>query len=214
MGFRSHVLEPHGRFRFLCFFLLVVLLNAPAIITQPVGQMVSLGQSASFTVVATGSPFLSYQWSQDGTDIGGATNASYAIVPVQTNDAGNYRVLVTNLYGSKLSSDAMLTIGTLDHFTWSLILAPWLTNVPFTASVSRTAAPDTQHDGSGGAEAGLPRRQGCSSDRCASPRGFSEERDARQPPPTRRTAGRMPTPIRITTPLNTVRDMPPAYQLR
>ncbi len=30
MGFRSHVLEPHGRFRFLCFFLLVVLLNAPA----------------------------------------------------------------------------------------------------------------------------------------------------------------------------------------
>src|SRR2546421_9918059 len=48
---------------------------APAITTQPASQMVSVGQTATFTVAATGTAPLRYQWQKNGTAIGGATAA-------------------------------------------------------------------------------------------------------------------------------------------
>ena len=68
------------------------------------------GQSASFTVTATGSVPLSYQWFKNGTEILGATNAVYTIPDVAVADAGNYSVVVINSEGSVMSDDAMLMV--------------------------------------------------------------------------------------------------------
>ncbi len=84
----------------------------PAITTQPQGQTVLLGGTASFNVVATGTAPLSYQWRFNGVDIGGATASAYARANLQGADSGDYSVLVTNLYGSVLSSNATLVVDT------------------------------------------------------------------------------------------------------
>src|SRR5437667_12310739 len=50
---------------------------APSITTQPASQTVTVGQTASFSVAATGTAPLSYQWRKNGTAISGATSSSY-----------------------------------------------------------------------------------------------------------------------------------------
>jgi hypothetical protein len=69
-----------------------------------------VGGTATFSVTASGTPPLSYQWRFNGTNISGATNTILTLANVQLNQAGNYAVLVTNLYGSALSSNAVLTV--------------------------------------------------------------------------------------------------------
>jgi len=65
----------------------------------------------TFPVSATGTAPLSYQWFKGGTNlINGATNNYYSILPVGTNDAGFYRVLVANPFGFVFSSNATLTV--------------------------------------------------------------------------------------------------------
>jgi hypothetical protein len=62
----------------------------------------------------------------------GATNSTLVLDNVQLTNTGNYSVLVTNLYGSTNSDDAMLTVNdALDHFIWSPIPSPRFVNVPF-----------------------------------------------------------------------------------
>ena len=84
----------------------------PAITTQPQGQTVLLGGAAFFNVVATGADPLAYQWRLNGADISGATASSYSRSNLQGSDAGDYSVLVTNDYGSVLSSNATLVVDT------------------------------------------------------------------------------------------------------
>lgn len=86
--------------------------NAPTITTQPVSQTVTAGASVTFSVVATGTPAPTYQWSKGGTAISGATSASYTISSTTTADAGNYTVTVTNNAGSVTSNTATLTVNT------------------------------------------------------------------------------------------------------
>ncbi len=69
------------------------------------------GQTAQFTVVASGTAPLSYQWQFGGAAIAGATASSYSIASVQAANAGSYSVVVTNNYGSVTSSAAVLTVG-------------------------------------------------------------------------------------------------------
>ena len=88
-------------------------LTLPAIISQPTNQTVYVGGTATFNVMAIGVPPLSYQWSLNGTNIDGAMNTSLALTNVQLNQAGSYAVLVTNAYGSVLSSNAVLTVNPL-----------------------------------------------------------------------------------------------------
>ncbi|MGD0350433.1 MAG: immunoglobulin domain-containing protein [Verrucomicrobiota bacterium] len=82
----------------------------PSITTQPTNQTVVAGQTATFTVGASGTPLLSYQWKFNGTNLLQATNSTLTLTNVQFNQGGNYTVLVTNLYGSILSSNALLTV--------------------------------------------------------------------------------------------------------
>ena len=83
---------------------------APNILTNPVSQTVTAGVGASFSVVATGIPDPSYQWQKGGNNILNATNATFAIPSVVTDDAGTYSVIVSNVAGSVTSSNATLTV--------------------------------------------------------------------------------------------------------
>jgi hypothetical protein len=106
----------------------------PVITTQPTNQTVVVGGTASFSVTASGTPPLSYQWRFGGTNISGATNTTLILTNVQVSQAGNYTVLVTNLSGSIFSSNAVLTV-TLDHFAWNPIPSPRFVNTPFAVTI-------------------------------------------------------------------------------
>ncbi|MEY4917535.1 MAG: hypothetical protein RL616_1448 [Verrucomicrobiota bacterium] len=105
---------------------------APSITNQPQSLVINAGSNATFTVGATGSAPLSYQWQFNGVDISSATNASYTRTNVQPVNAGNYSVVLTNLGGSVTSSVAVLTLGFVDDFdsyvSPSTVIAPATTN--------------------------------------------------------------------------------------
>ncbi len=84
--------------------------GAPTIATQPVSQTVTAGANVTFTVGATGTAPLSYQWMKNGTGISGATAATLTLNSVTTADAGSYTVQVSNSAGSATSAAAVLTV--------------------------------------------------------------------------------------------------------
>jgi glucose/arabinose dehydrogenase len=103
----------------------------PQIVTQPGNVTVGQGQSATFTVVATG-PSLVYQWQHlvglTWTDVG--TNAaSLTLSNVSMNDAGGYRVIVANGAGAVVSNPATLTVLTPPS-------APFILTQPISQRVS------------------------------------------------------------------------------
>ena len=72
---------------------------APTITTQPTNQTVTAGQSATFSVVATGKVPLGYQWQNaaTNTNISGATSSTYSIANTTTGQSGmQFRVVVSN----------------------------------------------------------------------------------------------------------------------
>lgn len=79
---------------------------------QPTNQTACAGSSATFTVVATGSPAPTYQWRRNSVNIAGATNASYTIPSASPGDAGSYDVIVTNICEETISNSVTLTINT------------------------------------------------------------------------------------------------------
>ena len=80
-----------------------------AITGRPLSLAVSAGQSATFSVVATGSG-LTYQWLKNGAAIPGATGASYAIASAQAADDGTYTVRLTSGSATETAS-AKLVVG-------------------------------------------------------------------------------------------------------
>jgi hypothetical protein len=109
----------------------------PTIATQPTNQTVQIGGTASFNVTTTGTAPLIYQWNFNGTNIVGATNATLTVTNVQSSQTGSYAVSVTNVYGSTVSSNAVLSaVATLDHFVWNTIASPQYTNQPFGATIT------------------------------------------------------------------------------
>jgi hypothetical protein len=112
------------------------------IISQPTNQTVPLGANAIFTVSATGTAPLWYQWFYNQTNllVSGTNYSSLSLTNVQSSDAGNYSVIVSNAYNSVTSSIATLTV----------IVPPTITaqpldqrillggSAPFTVSVSGT----------------------------------------------------------------------------
>jgi len=109
--------------------------TSPSITTQPTNLVVVRGSNATFNVIAAGSAPLIYQWNFNGTNVAAATNSSLTLTNIQLNQAGNYAVLVTNLFGSILSSNAALTVNPLFHFIWNHIPSPRFANAPFVVVV-------------------------------------------------------------------------------
>jgi uncharacterized delta-60 repeat protein len=85
----------------------------PLITNQPISKSVLVGQSATFTVQATGTSPLSYQWRKEKIPLAGKTAATLNLSNLQVQDAGIYDVLVTNQFGSQGSSNALLTVNSV-----------------------------------------------------------------------------------------------------
>ena len=104
--------------------------TAPTITAEPSSVTATLGGSAAFSVIASGTGTLSYQWYKgavgSGSAISGATSASYTISPVAAADAGTYYVIVTNSAGSDTSAAATLTVNAV---------APGITGQPSSQTV-------------------------------------------------------------------------------
>ncbi|WP_287129606.1 sorbosone dehydrogenase family protein [Candidatus Cyanaurora vandensis] len=89
----------------------VAFTQAPGIATQPTSQIVRVGEAATFTVTASGTAPLTYQWQQDGVAIPGATAPSHTTAPVDLeDDQTEFRVVVTNAAASVTSNPATLTV--------------------------------------------------------------------------------------------------------
>lgn len=83
--------------------------SEPTIITEVANQTAAQGDSVTFSVTATGTGELTYQWYHDGSAISGATNASLNISSVTATDGGNYWVIVTGVFGEVRSATATLS---------------------------------------------------------------------------------------------------------
>lgn len=85
--------------------------GAASFIEQPMNQTRAPGQTATFTVLATGGRFgLTYQWYRDGKAIPGANGATLTIDSVKATDAGAYSVVASNNYGPSASAVANLVV--------------------------------------------------------------------------------------------------------
>ncbi|HJZ94192.1 MAG TPA: PQQ-dependent sugar dehydrogenase [Gemmataceae bacterium] len=119
--------------------------QAPIITQQPTNLTVNVGQPANFSVTATGTVSLSYQWQKlintTWTDVAGATSATFSIASAATADAGQYRVIVTNSLGSATSNAATLTV---NQFPTATITAPATYTFGQTINFSGTATDPEQ----------------------------------------------------------------------
>jgi hypothetical protein len=89
--------------------------SVPLAITQqpsPTNTTVPAGSDVTFTVAARGLPHPHYQWRFLGVPISGAIQSNYTVVNAQTNNSGQYSVLVTNGLQSLISSNATLAVTT------------------------------------------------------------------------------------------------------
>lgn len=84
--------------------------TAPGITAHPQSQTVVEGDPVSFTVSASGTPPLAFQWRKNALDIGGANSPTFAIAAAAPGDAGAYDCVVTSACGSATSDPAVLTV--------------------------------------------------------------------------------------------------------
>jgi len=87
-----------------------VIPSGPAIVSAPDSLSVGASSNASFSVVATGTQPLSYQWLFDGTPLAGMTGTQVSLGNVQAANAGSYQVAVANSLGVTTSAVATLTV--------------------------------------------------------------------------------------------------------
>jgi hypothetical protein len=112
-----------------------IVVAIPPIITQhPSSVSAAVGQTASFSLVATGTATLGYQWQRNGTAISGATATTYTTPVLAKADSGAvFRCIVTNSAGSATSDPATLSVtsggiisddfrsGTLNTALWTVV---------------------------------------------------------------------------------------------
>ena len=84
--------------------------TSPVIAQQPASTNVPVGDPVTFSVSATGTAPLQYQWQKNGIVINGATGSAYTINSAQLSDSGDYGVMITNIAGLVTSNVAVLTV--------------------------------------------------------------------------------------------------------
>ncbi|HXN95159.1 MAG TPA: immunoglobulin domain-containing protein, partial [Candidatus Acidoferrales bacterium] len=103
----------------------------PSITTQPVSADVTAGQTATFSVTATGTAPLSYQWQKNGTAISGATSSTYTTPPTTASDnRALFTVVVSNSAGSATSNAGTLNVA------GATVVAPSITTQPISQTVT------------------------------------------------------------------------------
>lgn len=110
----------------------IAISSSPQVITQPGSLAVFAGANVQFDVSVLGSAPLFYQWLKDGTNladggsISGANGRILNLSNVITNDTGSYSVMVSNVLGSALSSNALLIVTSSPPF---IVSQPVSTNI-------------------------------------------------------------------------------------
>ncbi len=82
----------------------------PGISVQPPSQTIEVSSNVTFSVTATGTTPLAYQWLFNGDVLSGATASNLVFSSVQFSNAGQYSVVITNVAGSITSNPALLTV--------------------------------------------------------------------------------------------------------
>ncbi|WCJ59826.1 immunoglobulin domain-containing protein [Fontisphaera persica] len=89
----------------------LTVLRPPTFLVQPTSVSAAVGSNVTFTAQAEGTLPLRYQWYFNGVNrLVGETNATLTLLNVQTEQAGNYSVVVTNSVGAVTSQVATLTV--------------------------------------------------------------------------------------------------------
>ena len=129
--------------------------TAPSIVTQPQSTTAYTNTTANFTVVASGTLTLNYQWRFNSNNIVGAPNsATYSVVNPSPAAAGYYDVVVQNASGSITSAPALLTVKIP-------VLSPVVTNVWALAPGSRSYLDSSTYSTRGLAYDPTPRCRRC-----------------------------------------------------
>jgi hypothetical protein len=103
--------------------------NSAQILTQPQSTNAIVGSNVTFSVTAVGAEPLFFQWLFNGAILPGLTTSSLVITNVQTNNAGNYQVVVSNSFNSVTSHVAVLTVSSITNS------APMITQEPVSQTV-------------------------------------------------------------------------------
>ena len=108
-GVTRHVVPDIGAFE-------VVVPGAPSVVTNPLSQSITVGQSVTFTAAATGNPTPTVQWqvsTDQGTsftNISGATSTTYSFVTTTGHNSNRYRAVFTNTNGKVITAAATLSV--------------------------------------------------------------------------------------------------------
>jgi len=144
---------------------------APSITAQPASQIVTVGQTATFSVTANGTAPLTYQWQKNSVALSRANSSSYTTPAATSSDGGaQFTVVVSNAVGSATSSTATLTVNatsTLQITTsqlsegfvaggYSATLAATGGSTPYTWSLTSGSLPNGLSLSSGGVVSGTP----------------------------------------------------------
>lgn len=122
--------------------------QAPAVTVQPQNQTVTVGDTATFAIVASGNPSPDYQWQFEGSPLSGATNSALTLTNVAFSDAGNYWVTIANALGTTNSQPATLTVNPppaqpvpgfslMNYNTKGFGTTDWSTNAPQVQAIGR-----------------------------------------------------------------------------
>ena len=140
------------RFGFAWADVTPLLLSPPALDIPPQSQTVLAGQNVGFSVTASGSAPLAYQWRFKGSNLPGATTTFYNVGTARITNSGAYSVVVSNAYGIALSADATLSVmilGALGDNSWGQ------TSFPVSASNLVAIAAGAWHSVALGADGGI-----------------------------------------------------------
>ncbi|MGO8927913.1 MAG: beta strand repeat-containing protein [Limisphaerales bacterium] len=98
-----------------------IITDEPVISQDPVGGQFAVGTAFSLSAGVIGLPSLAYQWRTNGVAIPGASSATYTNTSATAAAAGNYDVVVTNLYGAATSGVAYVSVvsSTPAFLTWN-----------------------------------------------------------------------------------------------
>lgn len=122
----------------------------PSFSLQPQSQIAFPGQNVTFSVNTAGAPPVGLQWLENGASLAGQTNSSLTVSNVTFASAKNvYSVLATNLYGTLLSSNAMITVYPAP--TWINLTNDLVLHLTFD-----TGYTDTSGQGNNGTAVGSP----------------------------------------------------------
>ncbi len=85
--------------------------SAPAIVSQPTGVRVAIGEMISLSVRARGQPQPTYQWRKDGVPLTGASDSRFTVASATPADSGTYDVTASNALGTVSSDRARVSVG-------------------------------------------------------------------------------------------------------